>query len=67
MIDLEIIWEEARKEVTKFAEDTGILTDWEEVQDDPRLLSSGEMNKVTFICKFIANKYKVMFMEKTQL
>lgn len=27
MIDLEIIWEEARKEVTKFAEDTGILTD----------------------------------------
>jgi len=26
MIDLEMIWEEARREVTRFAEDSGILT-----------------------------------------
>lgn len=41
MIDLEIIWEEAIKEVTKFAKDSEFLTGWEEMQEDPRLLSSG--------------------------
>ena len=39
MIDLEMIWEEARREVTRFAEDSGILTGWE-VQEHPSLLSS---------------------------
>lgn len=67
MTGLEMIWEEARKEVTKFDKDTGILTDWEKVQEEPRLLSSGEMNKGSSICKFNANKYKVVFMGKKQL
>lgn len=67
MIDLEMILEEARREVTKFAKDTGILTDWEVAQEDPRLLSSGEMSKVSFNCKFNANKCKVMFMANTKL
>lgn len=67
MIDLEMIWEEARREVAKFAEDTGILTGWEEMQEDHWLLSSGKMNEVSFICKFNASKYKVMLVEKKQL
>lgn len=60
MIDLEIIQEEARREMRNFAEDTGILTDRGKIEKDPRLLSSGEMDKVNLICKLNTNKYKVM-------
>lgn len=60
MIDLEIIQEEARREVRNFAEDTGILTDWGKIEEDPRLLGSGEMDEVNLICKLNTNKYKVM-------
>lgn len=57
MTELEIIWEEARGEVRNFAEDTGILTDWEKVEEDPRLLS-GEMDEVNLLEYIIEYKYK---------